>query len=172
MLGRWRQLARSRTLGDVVRGLLRTKFGTAAALLDEETGPYLAAFVHVATDTTGNELFFAITQMPIANLAKVPVTDGLMDALRLLASRESSFVGAARMVLCLVAASSFEPSLPILQLLRQLFQVALAGTQANDRLRREALNLALEDNDPSMRRARGNAPDPCFTIGGIRAGRR
>lgn len=153
MLRRWRQLARSRTLGDVVRGLLRTKFGTAAALLDEETGPYLAAFVHVATDTTGNELFFAITQMPIANLATVPVTDGLMDALRLLASRESSFVGAARMVLSLVAASSFEPSLPILQLLRQLFQVALAGTQANDRLRREALNLALEDNDPSMRRA-------------------
>ncbi len=39
-----------------------------------------------------------------------------------------------------------------MRLLRQLFQVALAGTQADDRRRREALEEALEEDDPRIRR--------------------
>lgn len=56
------------------------------------------------------------------------------------------------MVLRLAAVAPLEGSQPILQLLRQLFQVALAGSQADDRLRRVALEQALDEDDPRIRR--------------------
>ena len=153
MLARWRYLARSRTLNDVVRTMLRTDLAAVADLLDPANADYLAPFVHVDPDAIGNALFWAIMQMPLAALATIPVTDGLLDALRLLASRQSSFGPAAQMVLRLAAVADTEGSPPIVALLRQLFQVALAGTQADDRRRREALAAALGEDDPQIRRA-------------------
>ena len=92
-------------------------------------------------------------QMPLDDLAAVPVTDGLLEALRLLASRQDSFRPAAQMVLRLSAVADTDGSPPVLDLLRQLFQVALAGTQADDRRRREALSDILNEDDPRIRRA-------------------
>jgi hypothetical protein len=153
MLARWRYLARSRTLINVVRAMLRSELSNAAQLLSPDAASFLAPFVHVDPDATGTALFWAIMQMPLDDLAAVPVTDGLLGALRLLASRQGSFRPAAQMVLRLAAVADTAGSPPVLDLLRQLFQVALAGTQADDRRRREALSDILDEDDPRIRRA-------------------
>ncbi|MFD2053743.1 hypothetical protein ACFSQT_11810 [Mesorhizobium calcicola] len=153
MLARWRFLARSRTLSDVVHSLLHGAFADATDLLGPNAAQFLPSFTHVAPDRTGSALFFAIMRMPLDDLAAIPVTDGLLDALRLLASRSSSFRQAAQIVLRLSAVASTEGSPPIVDLMRQLFQIALAGTQADDRRRREALTETLDEDDPRIRRA-------------------
>lgn len=153
MLARWRFLARSRTLSHVVHSLLQGAFSKPEDLLGAGAAQFLPPFVHVDPDRTGSALFFAIMRMPLDDLAAIPVTDGLREALRLLASRSASFRPAAQIVLRLAAAGGAQASSPVLDLLRQLFHVALAGTQADDRRRREALVDALAENDPRMRRA-------------------
>ncbi|MCW1432155.1 hypothetical protein [Novosphingobium sp. JCM 18896] len=153
MLSRWRYLARSLTLIEVVRLILRGPFADAKVLLGDEAAPFLPSLVHVDPDATGTALYWSIMQMPLDELAHIPATSDLLDALRLLASRQSSFKPAAQMVLRLAAVADTEGSPPILDLLRQLFQVALAGTEADDRRRREALTDALDDDDPRIRRA-------------------
>lgn len=152
MLARWRFLARSRTLGEVVQMLLRGSFADAN-IVHPDVAPYLPAFVHVAPDRIGSALYWAIGRVPLDELLGIVVTDELIDALRLLASRQDSFSPAAQMILRLTAVAGTEGSPPILKLLRQLFQVALAGTQADDRRRRAALEQALEEDDPRIRRA-------------------
>jgi len=151
MLARWRFLARSRTLSDVIQKLLRGSFAEGN-IVHPDVAPYLPAFVHVEPDRTGSALYWAIGQIPLDNVAAIPVTDELLDALRLLASRQDSFAPAAQMVLRLAAVAPMAGSPPITRLLRQLFQVALAGTQADDRRRRAALEQALEEDDPRIRR--------------------
>lgn len=153
MLARWRYLARSQTLINVVRSMLRTEFRSAVRLLSMDAEPFLVPFVHVDPEATGPALFWAIKQTPLDDLAAVPVTDGLLDALRLLASRQDSFRPAAQMVLRLAAVADTDSSPPVLDLLRQLFQVALAGTQADDRRRREALSDISDEDDPRIKRA-------------------
>ncbi|GAB4362037.1 MAG: hypothetical protein Kow0026_25550 [Oricola sp.] len=153
MLVRWRYLARSRTLINVVREMLRSEFGSDTQLLSPDAASFLSPFVHVDPDTTGTALFWAIMQMPLDDLAAIPVTDGLLGALRLLASRQDSFRPAAQMVLRLTAVADIDSSPPVLDLLRQLFQVALAGTQANDQRRRGALTDILDEDDPRIKRA-------------------
>lgn len=151
MLARWRFLARSRTLSEVIHALLRGSFADAN-IVHPDVAPYLPAFVHVEPDRTGTALYWAIVRVPLADVEAITVTDELIDALRLLASRRDSFSPAAQMVLRLAAVAPTEGTQPIMQLLRQLFQVALAGTQADDRRRRAALELALEEDDPRIRR--------------------
>lgn len=152
MLSRWRFLARSRTLSDVINTLLRGAFADAN-IVHPDVAPYLQAFVHVEPDRTGTALYWAIVHAPLVDVETIVVTSELVDALRLLASRKDSFSPAAQMVLRLAAVAPTEGSQPITRLLRQLFQVALAGTQADDRRRRAALELALEEDDPRIRRA-------------------
>lgn len=151
MLARWRFLARSRTLSEVIHMLLRSSFADAN-IVHPDVAPYLPAFVHVEPDRTGMALYWAIVRVPLADVAAIAVTDELVDALRLLASRQDSFRPAAQIVLRLAAVAPTEGTQPIMRLLRQLFQVALAGTQADDRRRREALEEALEEDDPRIRR--------------------
>ena len=151
MLARWRFLARSRTLSEVIHMLLRGAFADAN-ILDPEVAPYLPPFVHVEPDRTGTALYWAIVRVPLADVEAIAVTDELVDALRLLASRHDSFSPAAQIVLRLAAVAPKESSQAIMRLLRQLFQVALAGTQADDRRRRAALEEALEEDDPRIRR--------------------
>lgn len=152
MLARWRFLARSRTLSEVIHTLLRSRFADAE-ILDAAAAPYLPAFVHVEPDRMATALFFVIGRMPLDELAEIPVTDELVDALRLLAARQPSFRPAAQMVLRLAAVAEPQGSPPVVSLLRQLFQVALAGTRADDRRRREALTEALDEDDARIRRA-------------------
>lgn len=152
MLARWRFLARSRTLSDVIHTLLRGSFADNN-IVHPDFAPYLPAFVHVQPDRTGTALYWAIGRVSLDDVAAITVTDELIDALRLLASRQDSFDPAAQMVLRLAAVAGTEDSPPILKLLRQLFQVALAGTQADDRRRRAALEHALEEDDLRIRRA-------------------
>lgn len=151
MLARWRFLARSRTLSEVILTLLCTSFA-GANIVRPDVAPYLSAFVHVEPDRTGTSLYQAIAQVTLADVEAITVTEELVDALRLLASRQESFSSAAQMVLRLAAVAPLEGSQPILRLLRQLFQVALAGSQADDRLRRVALEQALDEDDPRIRR--------------------
>ena len=152
MLGRWRYLARSQTLREVINLMLRDSFRDAN-ILGPEAEPYLAAFARIAPDRIGTALYWTIGRMPLDELAKVPVTDALVETLRLLAGRRDSFAPAAQMVLRLAAVAETEGPPPITRLLRQLFQVALAGTQADDKSRRHALEEALEEDDPRIRRA-------------------
>lgn len=151
MLARWRFLARSRTLSEAIHTLLRTRFA-GSNIVHPDVAPYLTAFVHVEPDRTGTSLYWAIAQVPLSDVEEIYVTEELIDALRLLASRQKSFGPAAQMVLRLAAVAPLDASQPILQLLRQLFQVALAGSQADDRLRRVALEQALDEDDPRIRR--------------------
>lgn len=152
MLARWRFLARSRTLSDVVHLVLRGSFADAN-IVNPDIAAYLPAFVHVEPDRTGSALFWVIGRVSLDELSAIPVTDELVDALRLLASRQDSFGPASQMVLRLAAVAEPDQSPPIVRLLRQLFQVALAGTQADDRRRRDALERALDEDDPRIRRA-------------------
>jgi hypothetical protein len=126
MLARWRFLARSRTLSEAIHTLLRTRFA-GSNIVHPDVAPYLNAFVHVEPGRTGTSLYWAIAQVPLSDVEEIHVTEELIDALRLLASRQKSFGPAAQMVLRLAAVAPLEGSQPILQLLRQLFQVALAG---------------------------------------------
>lgn len=151
MLARWRFLARSRTLSGVIQALLGGAFA-GAKIVDPAVAPYLSAFVHVEPERTGTALYWAIVHVPLTDVERIEVTDELVDALRLLAARRDSFSAAAQMVLRLAAVAPSEGSQPIVGLLRQLFQVALAGTQADDRRRRLALEQALEEDDPRIRR--------------------
>lgn len=151
MLERWRFLARSRTLRDTIQILLRSSFADDK-IINPDVAPYLPAFVHVEPDRTGSALYQAIGIVPLNEVAAITITDQLVAALRLLASRRDSFGPAARMVLRLAAVASAADAQPILNLLRQLFQVVLAGTQADDRIRRAGLERALEEDDPRLRR--------------------
>lgn len=153
MLARWRHLAQSQTLIDVVRTMLKRELGSAAQLLSPDTATFLPPFVHVEPDATAVALFWAIIQMPLDDLAAVRVTDELLGALSLLASRQDSFRPAAQMVLRLAAVAESDGPQPVLDLLRQLFQVALAGTQADDRGRRDALADLDDKGDPRIMRA-------------------
>lgn len=152
MLARWRYLTRSRTLSDVIHSLLRGSFADDA-IVHPDVAQYLPAFAHVEPNRIATALYFAIGRMPLDDLAAVEVTEELVDTLRLLAGRQDSFRPAAQMILRLAAVADTEGTQPIVSLLRQLFQVALAGTQADDRRRREALEQALEEDDPRIRRA-------------------
>lgn len=152
MLGRWRHIARSRTLADVVQLMLRGPLSNDETLLATDAAPFLAPFVHIDPEATATALFWAIQHKQLDDLTAVTVSDGLLHALRLIASRRSSFQVAALMVLRLAAVADLGGSPPILALLRQLFQVALAGTEADDRRRRDALAEALEDDDLRMKR--------------------
>lgn len=152
MLARWRYLTRSKTLSDVIHTLLRGSFADKA-IINPAVAEYLPAFAHVEPDRIANSLYFATRDMPLNDLADVEVTAELVDTLRLLAGRQDSFWPAAQMILRLAAVADSEGSQPIVNLLRQIFQVALAGTQADDRRRREALEQALEEDDPRIRRA-------------------
>ncbi|MEM5585783.1 hypothetical protein WNZ15_25215 [Roseibium sp. AS2] len=151
MLARWRFLARSRTLSEVIHILLRSSFADTN-IVHPDVAPYLPAFVHVEPDRTGTALYWAIVRVPLADVEDITVTNELVDALRLLASRKKSFSPAAQIVLRLAAVAPSESSHPIMLLLRQLFQVALAGTQADDYRRRDTLEQALEEDDPRIRR--------------------
>lgn len=152
MLARWRFLARSRTLSEVIGAMLHGPFQDPHVLLGPDAAPYLPAFVHVEPDTTGWALYSAVRQMPLDQLAAIPISDSLLTALRLLASRLNSFGPAAQIMLRLAAAAGSEGSKPVVRLLQQLFQVALAGSQADDRHRRKALAEALQDKDPRIQR--------------------
>lgn len=152
MLARWRFLARSRTLSDVISTLLRGAFADTN-IVDPSAAPYLAAFARVEPDRMTSALYFAIGRMPLDDLKTVVVTDGLLETLRLLAGRSDSFRPTAQLVLRLAAVAEGDELSPIVKLLRQLFQVALAGTQADDRSRRDALTQALDEDDPRIRRA-------------------
>jgi len=153
MLGRWRHLWRSRTLAGVIRAMLKGALADTDKLLSEESAVLLAPFAYVDPDTTATHLFWAIANRKIDDLVDVPVTEGLLHALRLLASRESSFPAAALMILRLAAVADLDANPPILDLLRQIFQVALAGTTASERRRREAIDRALEEDDTRIKRA-------------------
>ncbi len=152
MLARWRYLTRSQTLSDVVHSLLRGSFADKA-IINPAVAEYLPAFAYVEPNRMANALFFAIRDMSLDDLVDVEVTAELVDTLRLLAGRQDSFWPAAQTILRLAAVADTENSQPIVNLLRQIFQVALAGTQADDRRRREALEQALEEDDPRIRRA-------------------
>jgi hypothetical protein len=152
MLSRWRFLARSRTLSEVVYALLRGPFA-GAGILDPVAAPYLVAFARVEPDQMATALFFVIGRISLDELATIPLTHEMVETLRLLAGRQESFRPAAQMILRLAAVASTEREHPIVKLLRSLFQVAFAGTQADDRRRREALAQAFEEDEPRIRRA-------------------
>jgi hypothetical protein len=97
---------------------LRTRFA-GSNIVHPDVAPYLNAFVHVEPDRTGTSLYWAIAQVPLSDVEEIHVTEELIDALRLLASRQKSFGPAAQMVLRLAAVAPLEGSQPILQLLRQ-----------------------------------------------------
>jgi hypothetical protein len=82
MLARWRFLARSRTLSDVIQMLLRGSFADTN-IVHPDVAPYLPAFVHVEPDRTGVALYWAIYHIPLDDVAVIAVTDELIDALRL-----------------------------------------------------------------------------------------
>jgi hypothetical protein len=151
MLTRWRFLARSDSLRQVINFLLRGRFADNK-IVHPDVAPYLVPFTHVEPDRTGKALYWAIVEVPLSDVESIVVTDELLDALSLLATRQESFGVAARMVLRLAAVAPAEESEAIMRLLRQLFQVALAGTQADDIRRRAALEEALDEDDPRIRR--------------------
>ena len=155
MLARWSEFQeRSETLAQVVRRALGSgPLSDDRALLGPEGDPYLAAFVHAEPNATLRALHFAIIRRPLEELATLDVGEGLLSALRLLATRGHSFRPAATLLLRLVAAAGPEEGGPLTDLLRQLYQVALAGTEADDGARREMLSAALEEDDPRTRAA-------------------
>lgn len=154
MLSRWQSLdERSPTAVAVVRDIvLRGWLGDDRVLSDAAT-PYLVAFVHADPDTMLRALSYAVHVKTIDDLATLDVNGALLDALRLLASMPRTFPYAVPVVIKLAAASDLARETPIVQLLRQLFQVALSGTGADEQKRRHALLEALEEADPRMRRA-------------------
>ncbi|TGX49201.1 hypothetical protein E5A73_20415 [Sphingomonas gei] len=152
MLARWRYLRPSPTLSEVIGILLRGILADEK-IVHPDAAAYLSAVARVEPNRIARALFDAIGRQPLDDLAAIPVTDGLLDALRYLAGRQDSFWAAASIILRLAAVAATEGPPPIVSLLRQIFQVAAAGTQANDRHRREALEQALEEDDPRIRRA-------------------
>lgn len=155
MLARWRHLSPSSTLSEVIDTLLRGVLADKN-IVHPDFSSHLSAAVRVEPDRVARALYDAIGRIPLDDLVLIPATMELVDALRFLAGREDSFWCAAQMILRLAAVAAVadtEGSQPIVNLLRQIFQVAAAGTQADDRRRREALEQALEEDDPRIRRA-------------------
>jgi len=152
MLARWRYLRPSRTLTEVINVLLRGVLADKN-IIHPDASAYLSAAVRVEPDRIAMALYDAIGRAPLEYLVGIAATAELVDTLRFLAGREDSFWPAAQMILRLAAVADAQESQPIVNLLRQIFQVAAAGTQANDRRRREALEQALEEDDPRIRRA-------------------
>lgn len=152
MLARWRYLRPSRTLSEVIDILLRGVLGDKN-IVHPDASAHLSAAVRVEPDRIARALYDAIGKIPLDDLVAIPATTELVDTLRFLAGREDSFWPAAQMILRLAAVADTEGSHQIVNLLRQIFQVAAAGTQADDRRRREALEQALEEDDPRIRRA-------------------
>ena len=154
MLSRWQYLGRSPALVDVARSLLRGRLSASSELLGEEGAPYLVPLVHVAPDETATALAIAVNYTPLDDLADIAVSQELLDALRLLALRGPTFRPAARIVLKLAAVAERDGSPPIVDLLRSLFQVALAGTEATDRERQLVLmDILDEEEDERIARA-------------------
>lgn len=156
MLARWGAFReRSDTLAEVVRRVVnRGWLRDDTALLGPEAAPYLAAFVHAEPDTMMRALHFALLRTSLDDLAAIDITQELLEALRLLAARRSTFRPTAGLILRLSAVTDYADSSPVVQLLRQLYQVALAGTEADDKHRRDSLLKALEeDDDPRIHRA-------------------
>lgn len=154
MLARWQFLGRSPTLVTVVKLMLRGSFSEPSDLLGHDAAPFLVPFAHVDPEQVATALSFAVIRTPLDELAAIPVPQELIDALRLLALRSATFRPASRIVIRLAAVADREGSPPIVELLRSLFQVALAGTEANDRDRQLALMEILdEDEDPRIARA-------------------
>lgn len=147
MLARWQHLGRSAMLVKVAQLMLRGCFSAPADLLGESAAEYLVAFAHVDPDQTAMALSFAVIQTSLDDLAKIEVSQELIDALRLLAMRSATFEPIARIVIRLAAVAEHDHSSPAVELLRSLFQVALAGTEANDRERQLALRSILDEDD-------------------------
>lgn len=152
MLARWRYLRPSSALSVVINILLRGRLADKN-IVHPDVSAYLSAAVRVEPDRIGMALYDAIGRAPLDDLVGIAVTLELVDTLRFLAGREDSFWLAAQMILRLAAIADTKELQPIVDLLRQIFQVAAAGTQANDHRRREALEQALEEDDPRIRRA-------------------
>lgn len=154
MLQRWQYLARSPTLSEVARLLLNGDFSEPDALLAYEADPFLVPFVHVAPDAILRSLWHAIIPLSLDALAEFQVTEELVRALRLLALRRATFKPAVEIVIHLAAVADREGTPPIRDLLRGLFQIALAGTEADDQERRTVLvELLDEADDPRIIRA-------------------
>lgn len=155
MLSRFRHLARSATLMNVVQTMLYRGGGLTEheELLGQAGAPFLAAFVHVAPDLMAIALRDAIVSTSLDALAQAPLSGSLLEALRLLASRRESFPLAAVSLVRLVAAHGVQDKDPLLEHLKQLFQVALSGTEASDGLRKEVLAEMLLDGEPRVKQA-------------------
>ncbi len=155
MLARWGAFRqRSDTLAEVVRRVVnRDWLRDDTALLGPDAAPYLAAFVHAEPDTMMRALHFALIRTSLDDLAALDISQELLEALRLLAARSSTFRPTASLMLRLTAVTDYADSSPVVQLLRQLYQVALAGTEADDKHRRDSLLKALEEEDPRIHRA-------------------
>jgi hypothetical protein len=172
MLGRWSAFReRSETLAEVVRDAVqRGWLRDEGMLLGPAAAPYLPAFVHAAPDVMMQALHFAIVQKPLPDLAAIHVSEQQLQALRLLAGRASTFRPTATLVLRLAAVSDGGDNSPVVQLLRQLYQIALAGTEADDRHRRESLLKALEEDEPRIRNAVVEALGAMLTTSMTRSG--
>jgi hypothetical protein len=155
MLARWSAFReRSNTLAEVVRRVVNSSWlSDEATLLGPAAAPYLAAFVHAEPDAMMGALHRALILTSLDDLAGLNITQELLGALRLLAARSSTFRQTAALMLRLTAVTDYSDSSPVVQLLRQLYQVALAGTEADDKHRRESLLKALEEDDPRIHRA-------------------
>lgn len=154
MLARWQTLGeRSPTAVQVVRAIVTRGWMRTDQVLSEEAAPYLIGFVHADPTTMLQALGSAIFPKSLDELAQIDLNGPVQEALRLLASLPRTFPHAVPLVVKLAAASDLAPDTPIVRLLRQLFQIALSGTGADERRRRLALSEALDDSDPRMRRA-------------------
>ncbi len=79
-------------------------------------------------EETVRALHFALIRTSLDDLAALDISQELLEALRLLAARSSTFRPTASLMLRLTAVTDYADSSPVVQLLRQLYQVALAGT--------------------------------------------
>lgn len=154
LLARWQTLGeRSPTAVEVVRAIVLRGFLRDDQVLSDAAAPYLIGFVHADPDTMLRALGSTIYPKSIDDLATLDVNGPLQEALRLLASLPRTFPAAVPLVIKLAAASDLAPDTPIVRLLRQLFQIALSGTGADEKKRRLALSEALDDDDSRMKRA-------------------
>jgi hypothetical protein len=155
MLARFRHLARSPTLGQVVQRMVYRgrSLSEDIHLLGDEGAPFLPAFVHVSPDLMAIALRDAIRRTPLDDLAEITVSDGLLEALRILSTRRQSFSLAASSLIHLAAAHGTEENTPVVERLKQLFQVALAGSEASDSQRKDLLAELLAEDDLRVKRA-------------------
>jgi hypothetical protein len=156
MLARFRFLARSETLKQVVRRMLEVAHAQQTDLLADGGEIALDAFAHVDPDLLARYLTGAVWSRSLEDLKAAPITDALLDALRQLASRARTFGEAAKALVRIVAAHDAvedNSAGEALSLLKQLFQLALAGSEAADRQKREVLAEMLDDLDLRVQRA-------------------